>query len=191
MSQSTIIFLNGVSSAGKTSIARALQATLDQPYLHVAIDSFEDMLPDRYAEGGDFAWPAIFSRMLTGMHRSFAALAEAGNNLIIDHVMVHRDGWASSLADCLTLLAPYPVYFVGVHCPLDELLRREQARGDRFVGTVARQFPLVHLHGLYDLEVDTSQASAATCAEQIHAFMAQHQPTAFAALRERPIASIP
>ena len=191
MSQSTIIFLNGVSSAGKTSIARTLQASLDQPYLHVAIDSFEGMLPDRYDEGGDFAWHAIFSRMLAGMHRSFAALAEAGNNLIIDHVMVHRDGWASSLADCLTLLAPYPVYFVGVHCPLDELLRREQARGDRFVGTAARQFPLVHLHGVYDLEVDTSQASAATCAEQIHAFMAQYRPTAFAALRERPIESIP
>lgn len=191
MSASTVIFLNGVSSAGKSSIARALQASLDQPYLHVAIDSFEDMLPDRYAEDGEFAWPVIFPRMLAGMHRSFAALAEAGNNLIVDHVMVHRDGWASSLADCLTLLAPYRVYFVGVRCPLDELLRREQERGDRFVGTAARQFPLVHLHGLYDLEVDTSQASATACAEQIRAFMAQHQPTTFAALRERPIESIP
>ena len=187
----TIIFLNGVSSAGKTSIARALQTSLDKPYLHVAIDNFEEMLPDRYAEGGVFAWPAVFSRMLTGMHRSFAALAGAGNNLIIDHVMVHRDGWASSLADCLTLLAPYRVYFIGVRCPLDELLRREQQRGDRFIGTAARQFPLVHLHELYDLEVDTSQASAAVCAEQIRAFMSRQQPGAFAALRERPIASIP
>src|SRR5512143_2043142 len=102
MSASTVIFLNGVSSAGKSSIARALQASLNQPYLHVAIDSFEGMLPDRYAEDGEFAWPVIFPRMLAGMHRSFAALAEAGNNLIVDHVMVHRDGWASSLADCLT-----------------------------------------------------------------------------------------
>jgi hypothetical protein len=44
---------------------------------------------------------------------------------------------------------------------------------------------------LYDLDVDTSRASAASCAEQIRAFMAQHQPTAFATLRERPVESIP
>lgn len=191
MTSATIIFLNGVSSAGKSSIARVLQATLDEPYLHVPIDSFEEMLPDRYDEGGAFDWPVIFPKLLAGMHQSYAALAGAGNNLIIDHVMVHREGWASSLAACLAALEPYRVYFVAVRCPLEELLRREQARGDRFEGTAARQFPIVHLHALYDVEVYTSQASAEACAEQIRAFMASHEPSAFAALRQRPAASLP
>ena len=33
------ILLNGSTSSGKTSIARALQAALPQPYLHVGIDT--------------------------------------------------------------------------------------------------------------------------------------------------------
>lgn len=187
MSFPTIILLNGVSSAGKTSIANVLQRTLDQPYLRVSIDDFENMLPDRYREGGAFTWETLFPKMLMGFHRSIAALAGVGNNLIGDHVMVYREGWASSLMDCVTILAPYSVYFVGVHCPLEELKRREEARGDRFTGTAERQFPRVHRHNLYDVEVDTSQASPETCAEQIQTFMAKHSPAAFALLRQRAL----
>lgn len=186
-----IILLNGVSSAGKTSISNVLRCTLDEPYLQVSLDAFEDMLPDRYQEGGPFAWGALFPRMLAGFHRSLAALAGAGNNLLVDHVMVHREGWASTLADCLTVLAPFSVYFVAVHCPLDELERREQARGDRFIGTAARQYPLVHLHRRYDVEVNTKTATPEACAEQIRAFVAHNPPRAFAWLRQQPRESLP
>ena len=87
---STIILLNGISSAGKTSIAKVLARTMEAPYLQVSIDAFEEMLPDRYEEGGPFAWEALFPQLLAGFHRSIAALASAGNNLIVDHVMVYR-----------------------------------------------------------------------------------------------------
>jgi chloramphenicol 3-O phosphotransferase len=183
--------LNGISSAGKTSIARVLQQTLSEPYWRVSIDAFEDMLPDRYQEARAFAWEALFPKLLAGFHRSIAALAGAGLNLIVDHVMVYREGWASTLADCLTVLEPFSVYFVGVHCSLDEAKRREQVRGDRFVGTAERQYPLVHRHNRYDLEVDTTHASPEVCAEQIRRFVSLHSPTAFAHLRQLPRHSIP
>lgn len=41
----TMIFLNGCTSAGKTSIARALQAALDPPFLRYGIDDAFAMLP--------------------------------------------------------------------------------------------------------------------------------------------------
>ncbi len=185
---STIIFLNGISSAGKTSIAKILQNLIAQPYLHVTLDAFEDMMPDRYELGGAFEWTTLFPTVLSGFHHSIGALATAGNNLIVDHVMVHREGWHSSLAECLDVLRPFPVYFVGVRCPLDELKRREQARGDRSIGTVERQFPRVHQHELYDLEVDTSCASAEACAAQILAGIQVNPPFAFDCLRERQVA---
>lgn len=188
---STIILLNGISSAGKTSISTVLQQTMNEPYLQVSIDAFEDMLPGRYREGGPFAWEEIFPKLLAGFHRSIAALAGVGANLIVDHVMVYREGWASTLADCVTVLEPFPVYFVGVHCSLEEAKRREQARGDRFIGTVERQYPRVHRHKLYDLEVDTTQTSPEVCAGQIRAFVGSHAPTAFARLRQMPRHSIP
>ena len=38
--QARIIILNGVGSAGKSSIARALQAITAKPFLYVAMDAF-------------------------------------------------------------------------------------------------------------------------------------------------------
>ncbi len=35
-----IIFLNGTSSSGKSSIAKELQALLAQPYVHMSVDGF-------------------------------------------------------------------------------------------------------------------------------------------------------
>jgi chloramphenicol 3-O phosphotransferase len=183
MNPATVIFLNGVSSAGKTSIAKVLQQTLPEPYLHVQLDSFEAMLPERYDESSAFAWPVLFPHLLSGFHHSIAALATAGNNLIVDHVTVSREGWHSSLIECAYLLLPFRAYLVGVHCPLDELQRREQVRGDRYVGTAARQFDRVHRYGRYDVEVDTSCASAEDCAEQVMTYISSHEPTAFGQLR--------
>jgi chloramphenicol 3-O phosphotransferase len=188
---STIILLNGISSAGKTSIAQALQRTLNEPYLQVSIDAFEDMLPGRSQAGEQFTWEDLFPKLLAGFHRSIAVLAGAGSNVIVDHVMVYREGWASTLADCMEALEPFAVYFVGVRCSLEEAMRREQARGDRFIGTAERQFPRVHRHALYDIEVDTTRTSAEVCAEHIRAFVSSHNPTAFARLRQMPRQSIP
>jgi len=39
----------------------------------------------------------------------------------VDHI-IEQEQW---LADLVELLAPFDVFFVGVHCPLPELERRE------------------------------------------------------------------
>ncbi len=43
-----VIFLNGASSSGKTTIAHMLQDRLEVPYLHMTIDAFSEMLPARF-----------------------------------------------------------------------------------------------------------------------------------------------
>jgi hypothetical protein len=40
-----IIILNGVGSVGKSSIAKAFQTITTEPFLHIAMDAFIDMLP--------------------------------------------------------------------------------------------------------------------------------------------------
>ena len=42
-----VIILNGVGSVGKTSTARALQTIAAKPFLHVSMDAFAEMLPER------------------------------------------------------------------------------------------------------------------------------------------------
>ena len=52
-----IIFLNGASSSGKSALAKAMQETLPEPFLHVSSDHLvaSGMLPARRDERGPFA----------------------------------------------------------------------------------------------------------------------------------------
>ena len=43
-----ILFLNGTSSAGKTTLSKGLQQALSECWQHIALDQFRDGLPDKY-----------------------------------------------------------------------------------------------------------------------------------------------
>lgn len=185
-----IIYLNGTSSAGKSSIARALEDMLDDLYLHVALDVFLQMIPPHgwEREGGAVIAPLneeeglqvefgpLCQTLFSGFHRSLAALASAGNNLIVDDVLLEQR-W---LREAVEALASHEVCFVGVRCPVEVAEERELARGNRIVGTARGQYNLAHAHGAYDVEVDTSQLTPEECAKWI--LEAQQQmphPSAF------------
>ncbi len=191
MAPGKIILLNGASSAGKTSLIKILQDQLAEPYLDAGLDRFLWMLPRRYLDRP--GWDDVLGLMdhagpvgkpfISGLHHSIAALSLAGNNVLADHVLV-EPAW---VRECARLFAELPALFVGLRCPLEVLEQRESQRGDRTLGQARTQFPLVHAHGLYDLEIDTSLASPAECAAQI----IQHlhsgpPPTAFRRLAELP-----
>ncbi|WP_432080280.1 chloramphenicol phosphotransferase CPT family protein [Streptomyces sp. WAC 04229] len=181
MASGRIIFLNGTSSSGKSSIAQELLEILnDGVFFHMAVDGFNAMRTKRDLAAEEL--DAALRRTRMGFHRSIAAMAEAGNDIVVDHVL--SEPWR--LLDCLRVLRTEDVLFVGVHCPLDELIRRELARGDRPSGLAAYQYDLVHSHGDYDLECDTSTASPRECAQRIKEFLPYRpSPTAFTRLRLR------
>jgi hypothetical protein len=54
----------------------------------------------------------------------------------------------SGLRECIAVLHEHPVLFVRVDCPLEELERREQQRGDRRLGQARTQFGTIHGHGV-------------------------------------------
>src|ERR1051325_6360046 len=53
MGRPDVILVNGPSRAGKTTLCRALQAAIEDPYLVVAFDDFIFMAPPRYYRGAD------------------------------------------------------------------------------------------------------------------------------------------
>ncbi|MEW2522739.1 chloramphenicol phosphotransferase CPT family protein [Actinacidiphila alni] len=191
MRHGRIVLLNGTSSSGKSSIARELLTILDgDPWFHLAVDGFGAMRATK--EVAPEAVDGILKRTRMGFHRAVAGMAAAGNDLVVDHVF--SEPWR--LDDCLTVLADAEVHLVGVHCALPELERRERARGDRPPGLAAYQCERVHAHGLYDIECDSGDASARTCAAhikaQVEARIARGEaPTAFRLLRERRTAAAP
>ena len=86
-----------------------------------------------------------------GMRRSVAALAAAGNDLVVDDVML-----GDEMADYDALLAGLRVHKVGVFAPLAVLEVREAARGDRLPGLARWQIDRVHAGRVYDLEIDSA-----------------------------------
>jgi len=122
-----VLLLNGPSSAGKSSIGRALQDRLATPWFLVGVDDIGAMRSDRRTRTLTAEEVvAVLRRTRLGYHRAVAGLAEAGNDVIMDHVL--SEPWR--LADLLRVLAPYDVTLVHVRCDPAELARRELARGD-------------------------------------------------------------
>jgi chloramphenicol 3-O phosphotransferase len=79
----------------------------------------------------------------------------AGNNLIVDEVMIGSD----KVREYRALLSGFDVRFIGLFAPLAVLEARERARGDRVLGLARWQFYRVHRDVVYDLEIDASVAS--------------------------------
>lgn len=175
--QARIIFLHGPSSSGKSTIARPLQKALEGPFLYLSIDHLRDagVLPLDGIRSGRFHWSAMRESFFDGFHRSLAAFAGSGNNLIVEHIVETRE-WLSSL---LKLLAPFDVFFATVYCPLPELERREAERGDRPSGDARRDFMSINLNAEYDLELDGTEPPEDNVRRLIAAWRDRIRPSAF------------
>lgn len=173
----TIIFVNGASSSGKSTLARALQASLELPFWHYSIDHFRGtgVLPMKRIDSGEFAWQDMREAFFDGFHRCLPALAEAGNNLIIEHI-IETAAWKSRL---VRLLASIDVFFVGLHCPLPELERRERRRGDRRTGEARQDHAAVHAFCTYDIEIDSTRSVDDNVEAVLAAWRSRTRPSAF------------
>lgn len=151
-----IIIINGPSSSGKTTLALAAQKQFEIPFLRFSFDLFLDnqVLPLEQIRNGSFSWEAMRSSVFRGIHRCLPALANAGNNLIFDHI-IESNSW---LEDLLPSVSGLDVFFVGLHCSLPELERREAERGNRRSGEARTDFETVHNITSYDLELNSENA---------------------------------
>lgn len=179
MDGTKVIVLNGTGSVGKTSAAKALQRVARDPFLHVAMDAFLEMLPaamfgdpkgyvfETIDDGGKpsvivHSGP-VLARLMAGMRHAIVALAEQGNNLVVDDVMF-TGGEADEYR---RLLAGFDTRMVGLFAPLEVLEQRERDRGDRHIGLARWQYERVHRGVRYDLEIDTALLKPADVAQTI------------------------
>jgi chloramphenicol 3-O phosphotransferase len=96
------------------------------------------------------------------MRHAVAAMAGQGNNLIVDEVMTEKEAGEYRL-----LLQGFEMSMVGVFASLDVLEERERKRGDRMAGLARGQHSRIHKGIVYDLEIDTSNATPEDCAREI------------------------
>lgn len=148
-----VILLNGPSSSGKSTLAKALRECISKEgngkYEVVSIDDFmkisqtETIYEDDVFEiSGDMCKKAL-------------ELLEAGRGVIIDHVIT-----SERIFNQLTeQLSTYPIRSVRIACPLHILKTRELVRGDRCIGSAEASAKYLFPKEGYDLTVDTGAKS--------------------------------
>ena len=170
-----VIVLNGGSSAGKTSIARALQELLPGLWLTLGVDTFIESLPGggdspragiNYEQDGTITFSPEFRACEVAWYAGLTAMARAGAPMILDEVFlagsVGQERIRQALDGC-------DVLWVGVHCDPDIAEKRESGRLNRQPGMARQQALRVHAGVTYDLEVNTAHCSAEQCAHDIAA----------------------
>jgi chloramphenicol 3-O phosphotransferase len=170
-----VIVLNGVSSSGKSGIARCLQAVLPEPWLALGVDAFIQTMPFslqtsaagiEIVSGGRVVVGPEFRALEAAWLAGIAAMARAGARIILDDVFL---GGAASQQRLMEAFGTLEVLWVGVHCDLSVAEGREIARGDRVPGMAASQAGAVHSGVVYDVEVDTTRTEALECARAVAA----------------------
>ncbi|MBF0206621.1 MAG: hypothetical protein HQK53_07005, partial [Oligoflexia bacterium] len=180
-----IIYFNGPSSAGKTTIIKKLQEVLETPFLHIGIDKLIGMMPAKLNDWtgkniskDGFGWKQVkqdescyyelfvgpFAEKISSSLKTMVLhLAEEGYSLMVDDVSFGGTEiikWRDTLRNFNTL-------FVGVTAPLDILEKREKKRGDRIVGSARGQYFAVHNDAKYDILLDTHSMNIEQCLSSV------------------------
>ncbi|KZS48851.1 chemotaxis protein [Paenibacillus glucanolyticus] len=193
MKQGLIVFMNGTSSSGKTSISMELKNQKEIPFHHLSIDDFfgnyDDFIDTKFPDieptrEVDDVGQILFDPIMSVYYATIKLFSEMGLNVIVDTV-IDND---KRFNDYLDVLFDHPTLFVGVLCSKEELTRREQIRGDRQIGLASSQFDKVYCFNEYDLEVNTEELNPTECAEKILSFIKSDKDySAFKKLGKRDI----
>lgn len=184
MERGKIVILNGAPRSGKSSIVMAVQENLESVWINLGVDNYMKAIPGQYQPGIGLRpggerpdLEPMVASLYEALYAAIAAHSERGVPVVVD--VGHHDGYSRPLGilpACARILAGYPVLFVGVRCPLEEIVRRREATGYPARGVDGEVLPpilhwqeMVHQPGIYDMEVDTSVEPAAVCAQRIAA----------------------
>lgn len=172
LKQGILVFLNGTSSSGKTSISTELINQKDlsiDDFFNNYYDFINNKFPDDPPKEIDHQ---VVSQILDDSifsvyHSTIKLLLELGFNVIADTI-IDNDKRFNEFID---QFFDQPTLFIGVICSEEELIKREQTRGDRQIGLAASQFSKVYCIDEYDLEVNTEEMNPIECSEKILSFI--------------------
>ncbi len=158
-----IIFLNGTSSSGKTSIAKELLKL--NSYLYLSLDDAINNQPSEILKDKD-RFQEFFPKVISEFHKTIKKMADQNKSLVIDHIL-EKPEWYE---ECKKTLKDKLVTWVSVICPLEELEMREASRKDRTKGLAKFQYNFVYKGYIHDLRIDTLSTTSQEAAIKIESY---------------------
>ena len=165
----TAIVLHGTTSAGKSSLAKALQATAPVPAFHISLDAFVTM-SNRRDMRSDAERAQAYSIHCENLRSTLARVVQTSFDIVLDLVLQDEP----EMEACLNVLRGRPTYVVRVWAPLDVLEERERSRDDRAPGMAREQIDHPAYRRSYDLEVDTSLCTPEEGAAAVRRLIREH-----------------
>lgn len=188
MDKGKIIFLNGVASAGKTTLAKSLQSRLTEPYYWLNVDTFITFSAENHMQHNPMTYFQEGKDPISLYPHIIKLFSDLGVNVIADAAFTKGQGRNLFLAletldKCIDMLHEYPLLYVHVTCPLEEIQRREKERGNR-KNELKEHLPTeINPYDIYDITVDTFQNTKEECADKIIELLAESEKhTAFKTL---------
>ncbi|BCK00684.1 phosphotransferase-like protein [Anaerocolumna chitinilytica] len=169
MKRGKVIFLNGVSSSGKTTLAWKIQDLAKEPYYQISQDMFCEIWPGQF-------WTImpekIFNHTMSLMYSTVRMFVDKGENVVLDHVLLcdeklKSDNGEATLQEFKEIMNDVKVLYVKVECPIEELQRREKLRGNREVGLAESQIELLNPQHDYDIVINTYNDNTEVSAKRI------------------------
>jgi len=164
MSKGDIIFLNGVTSAGKTTLAKAIQEKADAKFYTFSNDTFQQMVSFKFLRQNYWKY---LSEAIILAYKTAKMMSDHGVNVIFDGMILDTGDLKMHYEKLKTIFADAPLKMVEVYCPLEICKQRNIERGDRGENQSEEQNEMMAKNIEYDLSVDTSLYSPEECAEMI------------------------
>lgn len=164
-----VIYLNGVTSTGKTTISNAIQNMANTNFYHMSFDMFQQMISMKFLH--ENYWKYLSEAIIATYHTA-KTLSDMNINVIIDGMLLEMPEFQlnyqkSHYEIFKSIFSDSPVLLIEVFCPMEECRKRNIERGDRGVDQSDWQNDNMAKNIEHDFSVNTFVNSSNVCAELI------------------------
>lgn len=167
-----VIFLNGVTSCGKTTVAECVKAMCSEPVYVFSNDIFHNMVSPRVYEKHESAFWHFVADTITAQYYAARGCVDAGFTVLIDGMLLDLPEYVERFGKhnielVNGIFAGCDFTLIDLACPPDELRRRNIARGDRGVNQSDEQLFFMTKNYRADLTIDVMTVMPDETAEMI------------------------
>ncbi|MBR5311346.1 MAG: AAA family ATPase [Clostridia bacterium] len=167
-----LIFLNGVTSCGKTTVAECLKAMCSEPVYVFSNDIFHNMVSERAYRKHESAFWNFVADTITAQYYAARGCVDAGFTVLIDGMLLDLPEYVERFGKhnielVNEIFRGCDFTLIDLTCPPDELRRRNIARGDRGVNQSDEQLSFMTKEYHADLTFDVMTVMPDETAETI------------------------